>query len=396
MSSTETLDNKYEDFKKILASAHEIVNNPSIESISQELCAFMDTRFQFDFSDIYFMTFENSLKKNTYSEKLVNYYFNEGIIQWLFNHRKTICLECPFNESQFITLFPIKTASTDIGVLILLSKKNIELSDYDEDVIQTLLIEIGLALENKQSVLDLEEQKKDLEKATRLSVIGELISGIIHELNNPLQIASGNLQLAEMTGNTDKAMPKIKHQLERISKILTNLNEFALDAKGDFYIEQIYINKILDKTVELLSYEFRKKNIVIESEYDESISSFIGNSSYIQQIFLNILLNAKNAIVNGGSIYLKTSKVRKHIFIEIKDTGKGIPENIIDHIFDPFFTTMEGQHHKGLGLSTSYNYVLKYKGNIDVESSIGNGTTFTVQLPIQSKEKICTSSPLFI
>ncbi len=231
--------------------------------------------------------------------------------------------------------------------------------------------------------------QQQLIQSEKLSAIGELISGIAHELNNPLTGVMGYSQLLQLREDLDSRAKENLHKINnlalRCQKIVQNLLSFARKQKPERTLTDV--NDILEKTVELRSYEFQVNNIEIRRELNRRIPRTIADSHQLQQVFLNILTNAEQAMLeaNGrGQLTIRTytDDPESHVIIEIKDDGPGIPENHLNRIFDPFFTTKEVGKGTGLGLSLSYGMIKEHGGNIYVRSRLNEGSTFFVELPI--------------
>ncbi len=231
--------------------------------------------------------------------------------------------------------------------------------------------------------------QQQLIQSEKLSAIGELISGIAHELNNPLTGVMGYSQLLQLREDLDSRAKENLHKINnlalRCQKIVQNLLSFARKQKPERTMTDV--NEILEKTVELRSYEFQVNNIEIHRNLDRSLPKTIADAHQLQQVFLNILTNAEQAMLetNGRgtlTIRTKTDTEKSHIIVEIKDDGPGIPESHLNRIFDPFFTTKEVGKGTGLGLSLSYGMIKEHGGNIYVRSLPNKGSTFFVELPI--------------
>ncbi len=231
--------------------------------------------------------------------------------------------------------------------------------------------------------------QQQLIQSEKLSAIGELISGIAHELNNPLTGVMGYSQLLQLREDLDSRAKENLHKINnlalRCQKIVQNLLSFARKQKPERKLTDV--NEILEKTVELRSYEFQVNNIEIYRNLDRTLPKTIADAHQLQQVFLNILTNAEQAMLetNGKgtlTIRTKTDTEKSHILVEIKDDGPGIPESHLNRIFDPFFTTKEVGKGTGLGLSLSYGMIKEHGGNIYVRSLPDKGSTFFVELPI--------------
>jgi len=234
--------------------------------------------------------------------------------------------------------------------------------------------------------------QQQLIQSEKLSAIGELISGIAHELNNPLTGVMGYSQLLQLREDLDdrakESLLKINNLALRCQKIVQNLLSFARKQKPERKLADI--NEILEKTVELRSYDLQVNNIEISRELDADLPKTIADAHQLQQVFLNLLTNGEQAMLEAHgkgrlTIRTRTNSQQTKILIEITDDGPGIPERHLTRIFDPFFTTKEVGKGTGLGLSISYGMIKEHGGNIYARSRLGKGTTFTIELPIISR-----------
>ncbi len=233
--------------------------------------------------------------------------------------------------------------------------------------------------------------QQQLIQSEKLSAIGELISGIAHELNNPLTGVMGYSQLLQLRKDLDDrakdSLLKINNLALRCQKIVQNLLSFARKQKPERTLSDI--NEILEKTVELRSYELQVNNIELTRELDRHLPKTIADAHQLQQVFLNILTNAEQAMLEAhgkGQLTIRTrfDANNARIIVEIIDDGPGISENYLPKIFDPFFTTKEVGKGTGLGLSLSYGMIKEHGGNIFARSNLGSGATFVIELPVIS------------
>jgi two-component system NtrC family sensor kinase len=231
--------------------------------------------------------------------------------------------------------------------------------------------------------------QQQLIQSEKLSAIGELISGIAHELNNPLTGVMGYSQLLQLRKDLDERAKENLHKINnlalRCQKIVQNLLSFARKQKPERTMSDI--NDILEKTVELRGYELQVNNIEIARELDGNLPKTIVDAHQLQQVFLNIVTNAEQAMLeahgNGRLIIrTRTNETNTRILVEIIDNGPGIPESYLTRIFDPFFTTKEVGKGTGLGLSLSYGIIKEHGGNIYAQSQMGKGSTFVIELPV--------------
>ncbi len=239
-----------------------------------------------------------------------------------------------------------------------------------------------VVLEDVTARIGLEEQLQQREK---LSSIGLLAAGVAHEVNTPLTgVSSYTQMLLGMFSENDPKhalLLKVRTQAERATNIVNNLLNFSRTGSATEFGE-IDIARVLDDTLQLLEPQLRRNQIEILRSYDRDSPRVYGNSGKLQQVFTNLLLNARDAIPDGGRITISTSSSEDgSLTIEVADTGVGIaPENVAK-IYDPFYTTKGVGRGTGLGLAVSYGIVQEHAGHISVESTPGQGTSFRITLP---------------
>jgi len=242
-----------------------------------------------------------------------------------------------------------------------------------------------------RDVTDQKMLQEQLIQSEKMSAIGQLVSGVAHELNNPLAgiSAFAQLLLAEKRFPPDQrtAAETIYSEARRASRIVQNLLTFARQHKAEKV--PTAINQVLDDTLELRGYELRVRGIDVRREYDESIPDTMADAHQLQQVFLNLITNAEQAMEQReGHHHRLTVSTRRSgdaIRIEVEDTGAGIPANLIERIFNPFFTTKPTGSGTGLGLSISLGIVREHEGKIWAENasqSGGGGARFVVEVPI--------------
>ncbi len=236
-----------------------------------------------------------------------------------------------------------------------------------------------------------DEQLKDfatqrIMESERLALIGQLAANVAHELNNPLQgiVAYSHLLLERMPADdpTRDWADKIVGQANRSRDIIRGLLDFSRQRKPDKMMCDI--NAILRDCVSLLENQALFLNIQMVKDFQADLPMLVIDPSQIERVFINIIVNAAEAMDGNGRLDLSTKYDSEAKFVELKfkDTGPGINEEDLDRIFDPFFTTKDVGHGTGLGLAISYGIVKGHKGTISVESEVGKGTTFTVRLPV--------------
>src|SRR6202011_4317425 len=236
--------------------------------------------------------------------------------------------------------------------------------------------------------VDLEVQ---LSQADKLSSIGLLAAGVAPEVNTPFAVIFSYTQMLskQLQGDPQKSslLEKITRQTFRASEIVNNLLNFSRTSGSE--IGGIDINKVITDTLALLEQQFKSAKIQVESDLTGQISPVQGNPGRLQQVFLNLFLNAKDAMPGGGKLNVATSN-GDMVSVRVSDTGSGIAPEHIQRIYDPFFTTKtapkEGQKRgTGLGLSVTYGIIQEHAGKIRVESNPGSGTTFALDFPLSRK-----------
>jgi PAS domain S-box-containing protein len=242
---------------------------------------------------------------------------------------------------------------------------------------------------------DLTERKQleaQLIQSAKMASLGVLAGGIAHELRNPMAIASAAAQLflenPKEEAQATECAEKIYSSIRRASTIIEGLLKFALPTSKK--LELTNINDILEETLMLIGKQIITQHIVIKKELDPCLPRVLADEKLLKQVFLNMILNAGNAMPQGGTLAIRTEMADERVKIVFDDTGTGIPEENLNKIFDPFFTTMPVGKGIGLGLSICYSVVKDHGGEIKVESMKGKGSTFTILLPVLDRhhEKI--------
>jgi PAS domain S-box-containing protein len=235
------------------------------------------------------------------------------------------------------------------------------------------------------------ELESQLAQADKLSSIGLLAAGVAHEVNTPLAVISSYAQMLgkQLQGDSAKSniLEKITRQTFRASEIVNNLLNFSRTSGTEF--REIQVNKIITDTLALLEHQFKTSRVKVQNELSADLPAIQGNAGRLQQVFLNLFLNAKDAMPNGGVLRV-ASMNGDSVSVSVSDTGTGIAQENIHRIYDPFFTTKtapkEGQPRgTGLGLSVTYGIIQEHAGKIRVESHPGAGTTFFLDFPLARK-----------
>jgi len=230
----------------------------------------------------------------------------------------------------------------------------------------------------------MEEQMTQTEKLTSL---GLLAAGVAHEVNTPLAVISNYIQmLAKQMPNEDPRhaiIDKIVKQTFRASEIVNNLLNFSRTGAAE--LADIDVNRVVEETLSLVAHPLKTSQIHIVKQLGDSLPPVRGSANKLQQVFLNLFLNARDAMPAGGMLEIRTTAHNGSVEVEVADTGAGIPREHIHRIFDPFFTTKSNGRGTGLGLSVSYGIIKEHAGKIDVRSTPGKGTSFHVEFPALKK-----------
>jgi PAS domain S-box-containing protein len=250
----------------------------------------------------------------------------------------------------------------------------------------------GRILEYEGIVKDITQRKlmhRQLLQADRLASVGQLAAGVAHEINNPLGLILGYTQLL-LREEIDAAGVKedlrtIEKQTQNCKKIVEDLLNFA--RKSGTRISEVKINQALEAVIDVVRNQLELDNIVIRTHFDPHLPDIAGDTEKLKQVFMNMLINARQAIAKNGRITITTGvdSDSRSVMVTFKDDGPGIAPDLQDKIFDPFFTTKPTGQGTGLGLSVSYGIIDDHQGDIKVRSEVGRGAEFLIRLPIVSQ-----------
>ncbi len=257
-------------------------------------------------------------------------------------------------------------------------EKTRELRKTNGELMEDLLNKSeNLAQSNEQ----LRRTQAELVQTAKLASIGQLAGGVAHEINNPLTVILGRAQLLLLDCQDPQAcrnLEVIASETERISGIVKNLLSFSRQS-GDRAFEPVSLVDVLRRTLDLANYEDKHADVQVELLVEPGVGEVLGSAGQLQQVFTNIVINAFQAMPEGGSLRISAWQDGSRTRVSFADSGKGMDEGTLQRIFDPFFTTKD--EGTGLGLSVSYGIIRDHGGKIEVTSKPGIGTTFTVSLP---------------
>ncbi len=265
------------------------------------------------------------------------------------------------------------------GRSLIVNLSTVPLLGKDDQVIGRLLI-----MNDLTDRVELEDQ---LVQAEKLSSIGVLAAGVAHEVNTPLAVITSQLQmLLRQLPSDDPHSPvleKVVKQGFRASEIINNLLKFSR-VSGSERVE-LEVNEVIQETLSLVAPVLRSAKIKIQASLDSDLPAIHGNAGKLQQVFMNLIMNARDAMPYGGDLTVTTQAVDSIVCVEIADSGVGISPENLRKIFDPFFTTKATNRGTGLGLAVSYGIIREHSGKIYVDSSVGRGASFRLEFPASRK-----------
>jgi two-component system NtrC family sensor kinase len=284
-----------------------------------------------------------------------------------------------------------------IGIMGIASKENRHYSSNDENLLVAISRQLATTIEKVQlyeetcrAYEDLRRTQEQLLQSEKMSAVGQLISGVAHELNNPLTAILGYAQLLEGSGLEARSadyVRKLFKQAQRTHRVVQNLLSFARQRKPQK--QEVDLRKVLEESITLREYDLKVNNVTLERELPEEIPSVIGDPHQLEQVFLNIINNALDAMVEGsgsGVLKVRVSRKDSYVCVEFDDSGPGIKDP--NRIFDPFYTTKSVGKGTGLGLSICYGIVKEHGGEIVARNRDEGGATIEVRLLASEKPAV--------
>lgn len=244
--------------------------------------------------------------------------------------------------------------------------------------------------ERDEADQNLKASQAQLVQSGKMAAVGQLAAGVAHEVNNPLQIILSRVQLLMMRNQEQEPLVQdlklIEANVKRISRIIRSLLDFARHNSGEEDWRVVELLPLIGQTVELMRHLMEKAGITltVTNKTDDMLVVY-GNVGEMEQVFLNLLINALQATPEGGDIDVCLASEGTDVVIRVSDTGKGIAEEDLARIFEPFYTTRESQGGTGLGLAIISGIIEKHRGRIEVESVAGKGTTFILTFPTDKR-----------
>jgi PAS domain S-box-containing protein len=284
--------------------------------------------------------------------------------------------------------FPIRGEDTMIGVIVMQNQASREPDDTLLAMLTDIGYRIGQHLDHRRIQTELRHQREVLFQSEKLSALGRLVAGVAHEMNNPLGIISSRIEL--MLGEAEgQAIPaqfledlRVVHRnVMRVAGVAQALRTFARQSTGER--RPVDLNSVVAETLLLVGKSMSTDDVRITTALDPALPLILGDANALQQVLLNLLTNAREALTDGGEISIRTRRDSEHpghLHLIVTDTGPGISPTHLPHLFEPFYTTKPSG--TGLGLAVSYGIAQAHLGTIDVHSIPGQGATFTLRFPV--------------
>lgn len=294
-------------------------------------------------------------------------------------------------------LVPLLVRERVLGAMAVINRlKETLFQEEDLALMGSIATSVAMAVENarlyaevKGVAEELKASQARLVQSVKLAAMGKLAASIAHEINNPLQAVQSCIYLvaeaADATSPNIRYLDIARQELERIARIVQRMLDFY--RPGDEGRRPTAVGTLLDDVLTLVHRQLEQGHVKVQMDYEPDLPVIMAVADHLKQVFLNIILNALEAMPGGGTLQVRTRTGQTDdgqptVAIAFQDTGVGIPESNLDQIFDPFFSTRPGG--TGLGLSVSYDIVARHGGRIEVESQVGQGSMFTVILPAKA------------
>ena len=325
--------------------------------------------------------------------------WGDGIIDWVFREHHPVIIddietidqqegqECSF------AIVPLIVRGEKIGIFTLYCRKAKDTFTAGEiELLGVLANQSAVAIENSRLYTDLEsaheqvvESQRQLLISAKLAAIGELAGGVAHEVNNPLQIILSRVQLMRIQHHSGEkitaGLALIENNVKRISKIIRALLGFSRHNSEAEEWGKYDLVAALQQACALVKHQLDSRMIDVDIDFEDQMPEMTGNVGELEQVFINLILNAQNAMSQGGHLHISAHREGEGVEIKFADTGTGIAAEHLDRIFEPFFTTRADEGGTGLGLAVSYRIIEMLEGTMTVESTQGKGTTFIIRLP---------------
>ncbi len=330
-----------------------------------------------------------------------------GIAGWVVSHRQSALVNDVQSDTRFYEYIDAATGMTTrsllavplivkeqvIGVVEVVNKQQGAFTAHDLELLEALSGYAAIAIDNAWLYEDLQDQMRTVQEtqmqlrhSEKIAALGRLVASISHEINNPLQSIQGCLTLADEELKAERRQQKLERylsiaedEIDRIAAIVRRVRDFYRPSSRE-EMSPTNLHEVLQSVLELAGKQLQHSGVTVDRAWAENLPSVPANPDHLKQVFLNLVLNAIDAMPDGGTLHILTDFDVEGVNIEFTDTGVGMSEETQARLFEPFFTTKP--HGSGLGLSISYGIIEAHQGQISCASRLGIGTTFTITLPV--------------
>ena len=330
-------------------------------------------------------------------QECVQSHWEDGIIDWVMRERRPVVIDDidvlsqESSQPRCFVMIPLIVGGVELGIFILHCAR--EKDDFTLGQVQLLDVlanQTAAAVSNSQHYTNLEstheqlvESQQQLLISAKQAAIGELAGGVAHEVNNPLQIILSRVQLMiAQNADSEAVLRLIENNVRRISKIIRALLGFARHNTADAEWSRFELAAAIHQAIALVKHQLDAQSIAIHLEIPDDLPALLGNVGELEQVFINLILNAQNAMPKGGELRITAQADGEEVEVRFADTGQGVEPEHRDRLFEPFFTTRADEGGTGLGLAVSYSMIEMHKGSLSVSSEPGHGATFVIRLPV--------------
>jgi signal transduction histidine kinase len=390
-----------ENHCELLGRANDVDNIlDSLLSISQHALTFTTAAIYLYDQHQGEYTLRKSQRLASKHQGIIKSHFEEGIITWVMSEKRAAVI--PFLQelqqanntpTTGFVIVPLFSAHHKIGFIEIWPESILNIRGSTHLwMLELLARRAAIAIENSQLYEELTATNEMLKKsqaqainAEKMAAVGVLASGVAHEVNNPLQVILSRVQLQKRKTHEEEALAVlelVEKQALRIANIVGSILRYA-QYQNKPQLQDSRVETIIQDVLQLAGGKLALQNIKVEIETAEDLPKLLLNTGEIEQVLFNLIENARHAMQTGGTLYIRSFIKDGMVYIEIQDTGCGIPKDHLSRIFDPFFTTKGPHEGTGLGLFLCYGIVERHHGKILVQSAPGQGTTFTLRFPLR-------------
>jgi signal transduction histidine kinase len=388
-----------------------LVMDKAVETLPMDAGAL----FRFDTeSQTYRVAVSHNLSEDHVAK--ITFAFDEGVPGWVVEHRQALIVPDAAVDDRVhpyvvddgvhsVLAIPLVAREQVVGVLNLYCKTNTDA--FDDEALrlaQVFADQAAIAIENSHLVEELRRAAADLEarverrtlqlresqaqiiRTEKLAMVGRLAASVAHEVNNPLQAIALQLQLIADEGLTEpasKRLATVQEELARIAKIVQRLLDFQRPTPGERAPHKV--SAIFDDVLALANKQLQQHGVTVVKEEDVDLKPVLVVGDQMKQVFLNLVLNAVEAMPQGGRLQVGFKRTNGTVSVSFTDTGGGMADEVLEQLFEPFFSTKASG--TGLGLAISHEIVTRHGGNLEASSIPGQGSTFVVRLPVYEEEK---------